>query len=520
MKQFIPFLFVLMTFISCDTELPQEEPAQTPPNILFIMSDDHARKAISAYDTTLIRTPAIDRIADEGILIRNGFVTNSICAPARAAILTSKYSHLNGLRDNRDRFDGDQLTFPKLLREAGYETSIIGKWHLKSVPQGFDRWEILVGQGEYYNPRIVTEGDTTRITGYTTNVITDLALKALDERDTTQPFMMMVHHKAPHRNWIPDLKYLDAFPDDLPEPDNLFDDYTGRQAAAEQDLGIDRMFMSIDMKLKQKYYGEESGSGGSPDHSVYTGSWDRSLEALTEEQRSVIEPFYDSIGEEYLALNPKGRDLVRWKYQRYIHDYLSTVISVDDGVGRLLDYLDEKGLTDNTIVVYTSDQGFYLGEHGWYDKRFMYEESFGTPMMIRFPNGFSGGTNLDELVVNIDWAPTFLDYAGVTVPEEMQGLSLRPLLEGDSVDWREEVYYHYYEYPHGWHSVKRHFGIRTDRYKLIHYYNDIDTWELYDLQNDPFEMKNLIDHPEYMDIQYDLEYRLRELRENLRDTVE
>ena len=519
----ILFVLCLGLFISsCTTsETNDTEITEVPerPNILFIMSDDHAKKAISAYDKSLISTPSIDRIANEGILITKGFVTNSICGPARAAILTSKYSHINGFRDNLDKFNGDQLTFPKLFQKEGYETSIFGKWHLKSEPQGFDDWEILIGQGEYYNPRIVSPSDTNKIIGYTSDVITDLALQKLNERDTTKPFMMMVHHKAPHRNWMPNTKHLDLFREDLPEPDNLFDDYEGRQAAAEQDLSIDRMFMGLDMKLKKEHFGTDPGSGGGPENFNSERAWENTYNWLTDEQKAAWDAHYDTVIQNFVNANLEGKELVSWMYQRYMKDYLRCIISVDENVGRLLDYLDETGLADNTIVVYTSDQGFFLGEHGWYDKRFMYEETFGTPMMIRYPDGFEGGKQMDDLVVNIDWAPTFLDYAGIEIPAEMQGRSLKPLIEGDSIQWRDGVYYHYYEYPHGWHSVKRHYGVRTDRYKLIHFYNDIDKWELYDLENDPDEMNNLIDHPEYLDIQDRLKQQLKLLQEEFSDEV-
>ncbi|MDH5398805.1 MAG: DUF4976 domain-containing protein, partial [Cyclobacteriaceae bacterium] len=332
-----------------------------------------------------------------------------------------------------------------------------------------------------------------------------------------KPFMMMVHHKAPHRNWMPNTKHLGLFKEDLPIPETLFDDYEGRQAAAEQDLSIDRMYLSSDMKLREGDYERETGTGGGPPTANPVRGWERTMNNwLTEEQRTAWNAHYDSVNRVFREANLQGDELTKWKYQRYIKDYLRCIVSVDENVGRLLDYLDEKGLADNTIVVYTSDQGFYLGEHGWYDKRFMYEESFGTPMMVRFPAAIKPGTVNEDLIVNIDFGPTFLDYAGIEVPEEMQGRSFRNIIEGgDNKDWRQAVYYHYYEYPHGWHSVKKHYGIRKDRYKLIHYYDDIDTWELFDLQNDPQEMSNLYDHPEYLDIQDAMRKELYELQQEM-----
>ena len=515
-------LFVL---INCGPK--GEQNTDTPeniakrPNILFIMSDDHARQAISAYSDKLMLTPNIDRLAKEGVLIRNGYVTNSICAPSRAAILTSKYSHLNGLRDNRDTFDGSQMTFPKLLQKAGYHTSVVGKWHLKSEPQGFDYWNVLIDQGEYYKPRMVELGDTTVQEGYTTDVITDKALAVLDSLGgPDKPFMMMLHHKAPHRNWMPKIEHLKLFNEDLPVPDNFFDDYENRQAAAEQDLSIDRMYLSSDLKLAPQYYKEETGTGGGPESANPERNYEYALRRLTPEQRQAWDEHYDPIGKAFKEANLSGKELDLWKYQRYIKDYLRSVYSVDENIGRVLDYLDKRGLTENTIVVYTSDQGFYLGEHGWYDKRFMYEESFSTPMLVRFPGTVQAGSSMEDFVMNIDFAPTFLDYAGVEVPNEMQGLSLRQLFEGNNEGWRKSMYYHYYEYPHGWHSVKKHYGIRSGRYKLIHYYDDIDTWELFDLQNDPNEMVNLIDHNEYIDVVDNLKKELQSLQEELKEKPE
>ena len=487
------------------------------PNILFIMSDDHAEQAISCYGSKLIETPNIDRIAKEGIRFNNSFVTNSICAPSRAVLLTGKYSHRNGLRDNRDEFDGSQLTFPKLLRENGYETYMIGKWHLKTDPTGFDSWKILIGQGQYYNPAIIENGQKTRYIGYTTDIITDIALDELERRDENKPFCMFVHHKAPHRNWMPHYKYFNRYEDeDLPLPETFYDDYSTRSAAArEADMRIDDMYLSTDMKLNKGFYEEETGSGGNKTYAKNVpDTWESQRNHLTKFQREKWDEHYDKMNEDFKRRNLKGKELLEWKYQRYIKDYLRCILSVDENVGRLLDYLDEKGLAENTLVVYTSDQGFYLGEHGWYDKRFMYEESLGMPLLMRYPQGIRPGSVSDDIVLNLDFAPTFLDYAGVSVPSKMQGESMKRLLSGgESRDWRTSMYYHYYEYPHGWHDVKKHYGVRTDRYKLIHFYDDIDAWELYDLQQDPHEVNNVYDDPGYANVVQELKGELQRLRE-------
>ncbi len=520
------FSFVLVLVFACSQPNSNKQETQKEtqkPNIVFIMSDDHAVKAISAYSRELINTPNIDRIAEEGALMRNAFVTNSICAPSRAAILTSKYSHLNGLRDNRDEFDGSQMIFPKLLKIAGYQTYLIGKWHLKSKPQGFDFWKILIDQGEYYNPRFVTASDTAVMNGYTTDLITDEGLSVLKNRDKSKPFVMMLQHKAPHRNWQPNIKHLRLFKDDLPIPATLYDDYKGRQALVDQDQQITDLWLSNDLKLMPDYYDEETGTGGAVgDDTSPEVSYAAMLDRMTPEQRVPWDAYYDSVGMAFKEANLSGKELWNWKYQRYIKDYLKCIVSVDENVGRVLDYLEAEGLAENTIVVYTADQGFYLGEHGMYDKRFMYEESFRTPILIKYPKAIRPGTSIEELVMNIDFAPTFLDYAGVEIPEEMQGLSMRPLFEtrGERPEWRESIYYHYYEYPHGWHKVKRHYGIRNYRYKLIHFYHDIDTWELYDLQKDPQEMANLIDDPKYKDVVAELKAKLIEKQVELKEQPE
>jgi arylsulfatase A-like enzyme len=443
------------------------------PNILYIMADDHASHAVSCYGSRINKTPNLDRIAEEGMRFDNAFCTNSICAPARAVLLTGKHSHLNGQLSNRESFDGSQQTFPKLLREAGYETALVGKWHLKSDPTGFDYWNVLPDQGSYHNPTMSEMGERKKHEGYTTDLIADFSLKWFKERKGDKPFCLLCHHKAPHRNWQPDEKHATMYDDvEIPEPETFNDDYTTRSdAARQQKMSVEHNLTKNDLK----------------------GPFPPELE---------------------------GQALKKWKYQRYIKDYLRCVASVDDNVGRLLDYLDESGLAENTVVIYTSDQGFYLGDHGWFDKRFIYEESLRIPLMARFPGAIAAASVNESLVQNLDFAPTILDFAGVEAPADMQGRSLRPLLEGETPkDWRKSIYYHYYEYPGG-HSVKRHYGVRTSRYKLMHFYHDIDAWELYDLERDPNELNNVYDNPEMAGVVKELTTELRRLQEQYGDSDE
>lgn len=520
MKYSVIFIgFFFMAFLGCKPEAPREEGMPVRPNIIFIMTDDHAKAAVSAYGSELLQTPHIDRLAREGMLFTNSFVTNSICAPSRATILTGKFSHLNGKKDNEDVFDGDQTTFPKLLQAAGYTTAMIGKWHLRSEPQGFDFYRILEGQGDYYAPEFITRHDTTVAAGYVTDVITDIALGYLDTLDRDQPFCIMYHHKAPHRNWMPNVEDLALFKEDtLPVPENFFDRYQGREAAKQAEMRIAEMWLSMDLKMLPHQYDVEDGKGGS-DNFDAEKDYQRNYSRLTAEQREAWDAHYGPVNDQYKKYHLKGKDRALWKYQRYIKDYLRCVKSVDDNIGRLLEYLDKSGLAENTMVIYTSDQGFYLGEHGWFDKRFMYEESLGMPLIIRYPGVVPAGSVNDQLVQNLDFAPTFLDFAGVEVPDEIQGESMKGLLSGKkNQPWRDGIYYHYYEYPHGWHKVKRHYGVRTDRYKLIHFYHDIDTWELYDLENDPHEMNNLYGHAAYADIREGMHQKLKELRTYYGDT--
>ena len=416
-----------------------------PLNIIYIMSDDHSYQTIGAYGHGLIETPNIDRLADSGMIFTQSFVANSISGPSRACLLTGKHSHKNGFTDNTRTFDGSQQTFPKLLRQAGYETAVIGKWHLTSDPTGFDYWNILIGQGQYYNPTFIDNGERRVIPGYATDITTDLALDWLEnKRDPEKPFCLLLHHKAPHRTWMPDLQDLGAFDDaELPLPDNFYDDYEGRPAAAAQEMEIDRhMDLVYDLKMADK------------EGEIHTGSeleeYGRAMySSLSPEQKAVWDAYYDPIIGQFKADSLTGKALAEWKYRRYMSDYLSVIRSVDRNIGRVLDYLMESGLWDNTLVIYTSDQGFYMGEHGWFDKRFMYEESFRTPLLAHYPGGFHG--QVDALVQNIDHAPTFLEMAGVPVPDDIQGESYLSFLRTGKVEkgkhWRKSLYYHFYEYP-------------------------------------------------------------------------
>ncbi len=506
------FAVLLYAAFAAAPDASAQNTDEARPNILFIFADDHAFQAISAYGGRLAEvapTPNLDSIAADGMRFDHAHVTNSICAPSRAVIQTGKYSHINGVLDNRQVFDGSQQTFPKLLQAAGYETALIGKWHLKSEPTGFDYADRLPGQGRYYNPDFIQKGDTVRFEGYATDITTDKAIDWLSTRagrggngeTSDKPFMLMLQHKAPHREWSPPLRLLNLFDDvEIPEPDNLFDDYEGRGTAAhEQDMTIEKsMFWGLDLKL--------------PDHPDTTKWFKGWRERLTPEQLSAWDQAYGPKNEAFYAANLEGADLTRWKYQRYLKDYLRTVRAIDENVGRILEYLDETGLAENTVVIYTSDQGFFLGEHGWFDKRFMYEESFRTPLLVRWPGVVEPGSVNNDLVSNLDFAQTILEMAGVAEPDDMQGASLVPLLQGRTpADWRTYLYYHYYEYP-GWHSVRKHEGVTDGRYKLIYFYN-LGEWELYDLETDPSEMTSRYGDPAYSKIETELKEQLARLRE-------
>ena len=487
------------------------------PNIVYIMSDDHAVQALGAYGHQISRfapTPNIDRIAKNGATFTNSFVTNSLCGPSRAAMLTGKFGHVNGFNQNGQTFNGRQPTWPRALKEAGYQTAVVGKWHIGRTPEGleFDHWKILDDQGEYYNPDFITEEGMTREEGYATDLITQHSLEWLKtKRDPNKPFMLMVHHKAPHRNWMPAPRHLTKYQDvRFPVPSSYFDDYAGRPAAARQEMNIYRdMYEGHDLKMTTRVCSTE----------LRYDPWKGAFGRMTEEQRKAWDAAYKPGNDAMNAAEMDERQMALWKYQRYMQQYLATVASVDEGVGQILDYLEANGLADNTIVVYPSDQGFFLGEHGWFDKRWIYEESMRTPLLVQYPGHIEAGTKVDALVQNIDYAPTFLEYAGLPVPADIQGRSLKPLAEGKPVrDWHRNLYYHFYEFT-GSHAVRAHYGVRSDRYKLARFYGDLDYWEFYDLQADPREMNNRIDDPAYQDEIARMKAELTRLRREYGDNA-
>ena len=470
--------------------------AQDKPNILFIFSDDHTWQTISAYGHPLskvVPTPNIDRIGQEGIRFDRCLVTNSICAPSRAVVLTGKYSHLNGQHNNFNTFDGGQVTFPKLLQKTGYQTAIMGKWHLKSVPTGFDHHEVMRGQGRYYNPVLYTDGEPTEYEGYNTDVVVDRSLNWLMERDSDQPFMLMCQFKATHGPFQPAIRHLGELDDvSVPVPDNYFDDYSGRSFLPAKH----RMSIAQDMPLRNL----------SLEYAQIQG-----------EQLERYRSHFDEANAAFEKANLQGDERALWRYQRFIRNFLLTSKGIDENVGRLLDYLDESGLAENTIVIYASDQGFFLGEHGWYDKRWMYEECLKTPLLIRWPGVTQGGQAVDEIVSNLDFAPMFLEMAGAPIPGNMQGRSLVPFLKGSVPEnWRKTFFYKYPgemrparfqrgnaggEDPRGRyfnHGVPPQEGVTDERYKLIHYkFDDVDEWEFFDRERDPGEMKSEYGNPEY-----------------------
>ena len=464
------------------------------PNVLFLFTDDHATQAISAYGGALAEiapTPHLDRLAEEGMLFRKCYVTNSICGPSRAVVLTGKHSHLNGFRKNGNTFDGSQQTLPKLLQKAGYQTAMIGKWHLGSLPTGFDHYEVLKGQGQYYNPMLITNGENVNHEGYTTDIIGDRTLEWLENRDPDQPFFLMSQHKAPHGRWEPAIRHLEWLSDtDVPEPSTLFDDYSGRSSAA------------VNHKM------------GIADHMGPHRLMFQYSSKHTPEQKAAFDAYYQPRNEAYLNADLSGEERTRWHYQRYIRNYLRCVRAVDENVGRVLDYLEEKGLADNTLVIYSSDQGFYLGEHGWFDKRWMYEESLRTPLLVRWPGHVApGSVNAKDIVSNLDLASTVLDAVDAPIPDDLQGESLVPILEGNTPDdWRKTFYYHYYE--SGGHGVPLHYGVTNGKHKLIRFPEEhLDAWELFDLKKDPHELTSVHGKPDYAEIQAKLESELTRLRE-------
>ena len=465
--------------------------ADKPPNILFIMSDDHASHAISSYGSRINQTPNIDRIAEGGIRFDNCFCTNAICTPSRATILTGTYNHVNEVTTLSTPMDNRLQTFPKLLQENGYQTAIFGKWHLgtgpRHCPTGFDDWAVVPGQGRYHNPEFVFQGPnggTTRtVEGYVTDLITDMCLDWLQQRDTEKPFCLLCHHKAPHRPWYPDEAHADMYlNEDVPEPETLYDDYSNRAGAASAaEMRVGPHMNKIDLKCEVPHELPEN-------------------------------------------------ELRKWAYQRYIKDYLRVVASIDDNIGRLLDYLDSEGLTENTLVIYTSDQGFFLGDHGWYDKRFMYEESLRMPFLLRYPKEVEPASTHDEIILNLDFAPLFLDLAGIEPPDSFQGRSFRDLWLGETPpDWQQSLYYRYWMHK-AHHNVYAHYGIRTKRYKLIYYYADaleqlgaIDEtyepeWELFDLDVDPYELNNVYHDPAYAGVIEELKVELHCLQDSVGDS--
>lgn len=471
--------------------------AQDRPNILLIVSDDHAYQTISSYGSQLMKTPGIDRIAKEGVRFDRAYVTNSICGPSRAVILTGKYSHKNGFKDNVSaRFDSTQNSFIKELTQSGYQTAWIGKWHLGSQPMGFSYWKVLPGQGSYFNPDFLTmDGQRVRQEGYVTNIVQDEAEKWLDARDKSKPFCLVIGHKNTHRTWMPDLQDLGMFDSvRFPLPVNFYDNYRGREAAKVQDMSIEKtMILDYDLKMYD-----------SPEKLKAHGFFKR----MTPEQQEMAADYYTAVYNDFKSRNLQGQALTEWKYQRYMRDYLATAASLDRNIARALDYLDKNGLTENTLVIYMSDQGFYMGEHGWFDKRFMYEESFRTPLVMRFPGKLKPGTTTELPVMNLDIGPTILQVAGVKPPADMQGEAILPKINSKK-DIRRNLYYHYYE--NGEHAVSPHFGISNGRYKLIRFYKKVDSWELFDLQYDPSEEDNVIDDKHYRKVKKRMKKELEKM---------
>ncbi|MDR2775162.1 MAG: sulfatase [Tannerella sp.] len=536
-----------------------KENKKKPFNIVHIMTDDHSFQTISAYGHPLSRlapTPNIDRLARAGVLFRRAFVENSLSTPSRACLMTGLYSHQNGQRQLGKGIDTTKVFISELLQAAGYRTAVIGKWHMQCEPKGFDYYQVLNGQGDYYNPAFKSKtsgGQYIAEEGYATKLITDHAVEFLENRDPDKPFALFVHHKAPHRNWMPEGKYLDLYEDvEFPLPETFYDDYATRcDAARSQEMSVAKNLTLItDLKVAESANIDFNTDAkindsidvwkkeGADEQTIWqrvsrlltpeqreAWSWKRSLDRLTPEQRETWDKAYSERNRKFLAQNLKGDELAKWKFQRYIKDYVRCIKTVDDETGRLINYLETNGLLENTIIVYTSDQGFYMGEHGWFDKRFMYEESLRTPLIIRYPDATQRGIESRALVQNIDYSATYLDIAGVAKPAELSGRSLLPLLDGQTpADWRKDLYYHYYDYP-AVHQVRRHDGVRDDRYKLIHFYgkgegkdlgNDINCNELYDLQNDPNELNNVYGQAEYKDVQERLQQRLEQYRMDLK----
>lgn len=489
---------------------------QERPNIIIMYSDDHTAQTIGAYQEALdyglkldhTPTPNLDRLADNGMRFDNAFVTNSICKPSRAVLLTGKHSHKNKVWSNRESIDTSLVTFPKLLHKNGYQTAMIGKWHLGTEPKGFDYYEVLKGQGPYYNPEMRTPDGDVKRHGHTSEIITNSALSWFKkQRNDDEPFMMMYNPKTPHRNWLPGPKHLDDYKGrDLPEAPSLYYDYSGLASpASDQEMEIaNHMGWGWDLKLPRNPYNDK------------TGGWDYLVRRndLTEEQQNMIKEAYKESNQELFDNIDQWSDkeLLQWKYQRYVKDYLRVIRGMDDGIGRVVDYLKRENLYDNTVVIYAGDQGFFLGENGWFDKRWIYEESMRQPLIVHWPEGIEAGSVNKQLVQNLDLAPTILDLAGVSIPNDMQGRSLVPLFKGDNPEWRDAVYYHYYEGSNRVHSVAKHYGIRTQNYTIAHYYED-DEWELFDMQEDPEQLNSVYGDPEYSDVQKRLKQKLEEVQD-------
>jgi arylsulfatase A-like enzyme len=519
MKKFLLISSLLFTgffaFFSFRTQTPKR------PNIVFIMSDDHAYQAISAYSKKLTSTPNIDRIAKEGMLFSNACVTNSICAPSRAVILTGKHSHLNGKIDNYFPFDTTNITFPQLLQKNGYQTAMFGKLHFGNNPKGFDEFQVLPGQGDYYNPDIITKkSGFKKLTGYVTDLITDLTLNWLkNDRDPNKPFFLAYLHKAPHREWLPAERHFKEYlTKKFPEPSTLFDTYEGRgRASKEAEMNL---LTHMNWAGDSKIFPENMDKLGIKESHAYDkGNYKNTVGRMNAQQRKVWDDAYGKMNAEFVKNYPAmtEKQKMQWRYQRYMQDYLGSIASVDDGVGQVLDFLKNNNLEENTIVIYTSDQGFYLGEHGWFDKRFIFDESFKTPLLVKWPNVIKAGSKNTQMVQNLDFAQTILEAAGIKPPADMQGESLVSIFKGKGQKFRDAAYYHYYEYP-SVHMVKRHYGIVTEKYKLVHFYYDIDEWELYDRVNDKNEMKNVYHNPKYAKIKTEMHAKLKELRIKYKDS--
>ncbi len=506
----------MMRLIFCLLLLPLQLLAQRP-NIIYIMSDDHDNDAISAYNKQFIQTPNIDRLAKEGLKFNKAFVGNSICAPARATLLTGQHSHKNGVRDNRTPFDSSRNNLPKLLRQAGYQTALVGKWHLHSYPSGFDYWKILPGMGQYFDTRIIEmTGDTITEPGYATDILTDNAIRWLDTRDTSKPFVLFFHHKAPHRYFFPALKHLEVFHTKIfPEPATLYADTSGRGSAwVQQTMSIlPDMQLCSDLKVDPTYLADIPELKPSQEQVNY---YNAIMRRVPVEQRQRFKEIYAQRGMLIRDKKLRGKELLQYKYQWYMQDYLACIASIDESVGRILDYMENKKLTENTMVMYTSDQGFYLGENGWFDKRFAYDVSMQTPLIMRWPGRIQANTTIDVMVQNIDFAPTILGVAGATPPKWMQGINLVPLITNKQKDLsRKYIYYHYYEFVKD-HTVIPHVAIRSATHKLIYFYTE-DEWQLYDLENDPAEQKNLAQSPAHQAVLKKLKTELVNLRKKYDD---